>query len=84
MPRTQGTAASAETDMKHFTDPNLSVVAAKYCFLDFEVRDRTFIRNADLHDRMYDCLPTSMAAVLSVELCAYFLFVSDVSGRHHE
>ena len=41
-------------------------------------------RNPDLHDRIYDCLLTAMAAVQSADARASFLFVGDLNGHHQE
>ena len=41
-------------------------------------------RNPDLDDRIFDCLPASMAAVQGENVCASFLFVGDLNGHHQE
>ena len=41
-------------------------------------------RNPDLDDRIYECLPTAMAAVQAVDVRASFLFISDLNGHHQE
>ena len=41
-------------------------------------------RNPDLHDRIYDCLLTAMAAVQAADARASFLFVGDLNGYHLE
>ena len=35
-----------------------------------------------LDDRIFDCLPTSMAVVQAEDVRASFLFVSDLNGHH--
>ena len=40
--------------------------------------------NPDLNDRIFDCLPASMAAVQAEDACAPFLFVGDLNGHHQE
>ena len=40
--------------------------------------------NLDLDDRIFDCLPASMAAVQAGDVCASFLFVGDLNGHHQE
>ena len=44
----------------------------------------TLYRNPDQHDRIYDCLLTSMAAVQAEDVRASFRFVGDVNGHHQE
>ena len=41
-------------------------------------------RNPDLDDQIFDCLPTSMAAVQTNDVRASFLFVGDLNGHHQE
>ena len=41
-------------------------------------------RNADLDDRIFDCLLASMAAVQTEDIRASFLFVGDLNGHHQE
>ena len=41
-------------------------------------------RNPDLDDRIYDCLPTAMAAVQAADVHASFLFAGDLNGHHQE
>ena len=41
-------------------------------------------RNADLDDRIYDCLLTATAAVQAAEVRTSFLFVGDLNGHHQE
>ena len=53
---------------EHFANPNLSVVVAKCCFQGVcGVRQNLYVyslyRNPDLDDRIFYCLPASMAAV---------------------
>ena len=38
--------------------------------------------NADLDDRMFDCLLTSISVVQAVDLRASFLFAGDLNGHH--
>ena len=40
--------------------------------------------NPDLHDRIFDCLLTSVAAVQAEDVRASFLFVGDLNGHHLE
>ena len=40
--------------------------------------------NPDLDDRIFDCLLASMAAVQAKDVCASFLFASDLNGHHQE
>ena len=41
-------------------------------------------RNLDLHDRIFDCVQTSMAAVKAEDVCASFLFEGDLIVLHQE
>ena len=41
-------------------------------------------RSPDLDDRIFDCLLASMAAMQAEDVCASFLFVSDLNGHHQE
>ena len=41
-------------------------------------------RNPDLHDRIFDCLLASMAAVQAEDVHASFLFVGDLNDHHQE
>ena len=41
-------------------------------------------RNPDPDDRIFDCLPASMAAVQAEDVRASFLFVGDLNGHHQE
>ena len=41
-------------------------------------------RNRDLDDRIFDCLPASMAAVQTEDVRASFQFVGDLNGYHQE
>ena len=63
-------------DMEHFDNPSSSVAVAKCCS---GVRQNLYVfslyRNPDLDDRIFDCLPTSMAAVQAEYMRASFLFV---------
>ena len=43
-----------------------------------------FYRNPNLDDRIFDCLPASMAAVQAEDIRASFLFVGDLNGHHVE
>ena len=52
--------------MENFHNPSSSVVVAK-CFLDY---------------RIFDCLLTSMAAVLAEDGRDSFLFVGDLDDHH--
>ena len=78
-------------DMEHFANPSLTVVVAKCWFLGFVpqlcgVRQNLYVfnlyRNPDLCDWIFDCLPTSMAAVQAEDVRASFLFVGDLNGHH--
>ena len=40
--------------------------------------------NTDLHDRIFDCLLTSMAAMQAEDVRASFLFMGDLNGHHQE
>ena len=40
--------------------------------------------NRDLDDRIFDCLPASMAAVQAEDVHASFLFVGDLNDHHQE
>ena len=40
--------------------------------------------NSDLYDRIFDCLPASMASVQAEDVRASFLFVGDLNGHHQE
>ena len=40
--------------------------------------------NLYLDGRIFDYLRTSMAAVQAEDVRAYYLFVGDVNGHHHE
>ena len=75
---TEGWQHTYEIVTEHFTNPNLSVVAAKCGFLVFVLRDRIFMcslyRNPDLDDRIFDRLLASMAAVQTEDIRASFLF----------
>ena len=44
----------------------------------------SLFRNTDLDERIFDCLPTSMAAVQAEDVRASFLFVGDLNGHHQE
>ena len=41
-------------------------------------------RNADIDDRIFDCLLASMVAVQTEDIRASFLLVGDLNGHHHE
>ena len=40
--------------------------------------------NPDLDDRIFDCLPASMAVVQAEDVRASFLFVGDLNDHHRE
>ena len=73
---------TCEMDIEHFATQSLSVVVAKYWFLLFVVRGRTYVFNLycnpDQDDWIFDCLLTSMAAVKAEDVRASLLFVSDL------
>ena len=73
-----------EMDLGHFTNPNLSVAVVR-CY---GARQNFYVfnlyRNPDLDDRIYDCLPTAMAAVQAADERASFLFVGDLNGHYQE
>ena len=78
-----------EMGMRHFDNPNLSVVVAKCWYLWCVVLDRTStipvcIATLTLDDRIYECLLTTMAAVQAVDVRASFLFMGDVNIHHQE
>ena len=41
-------------------------------------------RNLDLDDRIFDCLPASMAAVQAEDIRTCFLFVGNLNDHHQE
>ena len=40
--------------------------------------------NSDLYDLIFECLPTSMAAVQAEDVSASFLFVGDLNGHYQD
>ena len=41
-------------------------------------------RNPDLDDRIFDCLPESMAAVQTEDICASFQYLGHLNAYHQE
>ena len=59
--------------------------------LDFRVcgvRQKIYVYslyfNPDLDDRIFDCIPASMAAVQAEDVHASFLLLGDLNGHHQE
>ena len=48
------------------------------------LRNAGLYRNADLDDRIFHCLLTSMAAEQADDVLASFLFVGDLNDHHQE
>ena len=57
-------------------------------FMVCGVRQNVYVfslyHNPDLHDRIFDCLLASMAAVQAADVLASSLFMCDLNGHHQE
>ena len=84
MPRARGMAPYVRDGYGAFRKPKFECDCSEMLvFIVCGVR-QNLNRNADLDDRIFDCLLTSMAAVQAEEVLAYFLFVGDLNGHHQE
>ena len=89
MPRAEGWRHTYELDMEHFVNPSLSVVVCemlvfRVCGARKNLYMFSLYHNPDLDARTFDCLLTSMAAVLAEDVRASFLFVGNLNAHHQE
>ena len=84
-----GMAACAQDDMEHFANRHLSVVTVK-CVVRLWCERELFLclvltlTHHDLDDRIYDCSPTSVAAMQAEDMRTSSLFLSNLNGYHQE
>ena len=60
------------------------MVVVRVCGLRQNFYVYSLCRNPDQDHRIYNCLPTSMAAVQAEDVRASFLFVGNLNGHHQE
>ena len=89
MARAQGMATYVQDGYGAFRQPKFEcgcceMLVFKVCGARQNLYVFTFYSNPDLHDRIFDCLLTSMAAGQAEDVSASFLFVGDLNGHHQE
>ena len=89
MPRARGMAAYVRYGYGAFCQPKFECGWCEMLvFRVFGVRQNLYVfslyRNPDLDDRIFDCLLTSMTAVLTEDVRVSFLFVGDLIDHHQD
>ena len=95
MPRAHGMAAYVRPKFEcayvrpKFSQPKFECGCCEMLFFNVcGVRQNLYVyslyRNPDVDDRIFDCLPASMAAVQAENVHASFLFVGDLNSHHQE
>ena len=90
IPRARGMAAYVRDGYGAFRQPKFEcgcreMLVFRVCDVRQDLYDVSSpYRNADLDDRMFDCLLTPMAAVLAEDVRASFLFVSHLNSHQQE
>ena len=89
MPRARGMAAYARDGYGAFRQPKFEcgcceMLVFRVCGVRQNLYEFSLYSNADLDDRIFDCLLTSIAAVQAEDVRASFLFVCDLNGHHQE
>ena len=89
MPRTREMVAYVRDGYGAFWQPKFEcdcceMLVFRVCVERQNLYVSRLYRNPDLDDRIFDCLLTSMAAVLAEDVCASFLCVGDLNGHHQE
>ena len=89
MPRTRRMTVFVQDGYGAFRQPKFECGCCKMLFVRVcGARQNLYVfslyRNPDLHDRIFDHLLTSMAAVQAEDVRSSFLFVGDLNGHHQE
>ena len=89
MPRARGIAAHVRDGYGAFCQPKFKcdcceMMVFRVCGVRQDLYVYGLFRNADLDDRIFNCLLASMAAVQAEDVRASFLFVGDFNGHHQE
>ena len=89
IPRGRGMAAYVRDGYGAFRKPKFEcgcceMLVFRVCGMRQNLYVYSLCRNPDLDDRIFDCLPASMAAVKAEDVRASFLFVGDLNGHHQE
>ena len=88
-PRARGMAAYVWDGYGAFRQPKFEcgccqMLVFMVCGLRQNLYVYSLYRNPDLDDKIFGCLPASMADVQAEDVCASFLFVGDLNGHHQE
>ena len=81
MPRVPGMAAHYVQDGCEGILPTQMVIF-RVCGATQNFCVFSLYRNPDLHDQIYECLLSSIAAMHAVDVLASFLFMGDLNGHH--
>ena len=89
MPRARGMAAFVRDRYGAFRQPKFEcgcceILVFRVCGARQNLYVFSLYCNPDQDDLIFDCLPTSMAAVQAEDLRASFLFVGDFNDHHQE
>ena len=88
MPRARLMAEYVRDGYGAFRQPKFECGCKMLGFRECGVRQNLYVfslfRNPDLDVRIFDCLLSSMAAMLTEDIRASFLFVGDLNGHHQE
>ena len=89
MPQARGMVADVRDGYGAFRQPKFDCGCCEMLFFRVcGVRQNLYVyslyRNPDLDDRIFDCLPASMAAVQAEDVRAFFLFVGDLNSYCQE
>ena len=89
MPLVRGMAAYVRDGYEAFRQSKFEcgcseMLVIRVCGVRQNLYVYSLYRNPDLHDRIFDCLLESMAAVQAEDVRASFLFVGDLNGHHRE
>ena len=89
MPRALGMAAYVRDGYGAFRQPKFEcgcceMLVFRVCGMRQNLYVYSLYRNHDLHDRIFDYLLASMAAVQAEDVRASFMFKGDLNGHHQE
>ena len=86
MPRARGMAAYVRYGYGAFRKPKFEcgcceILVFNVCCVRQNRYVNSLYRNSDLDDRIFYCLPASMAGVPAEDVCASFLFLGVLNGH---